>query len=65
MKFIENQKRVRKRDLYLALFGDKGKGKVQKIEFDDENKAYQTYLQRKNQQLKNNATSIIKSAEHQ
>lgn len=44
MKFVENQKRVRKRDLYLALFGDKGKGKVQKIEFDDENKAYQTYL---------------------
>jgi hypothetical protein len=31
MKFSENQKRVRKRDLYLAIFGERGKGKVQKI----------------------------------
>jgi hypothetical protein len=36
----------------LAIFGEKGKGKVQKIEFDDENKAYQVYLDRRNQQMK-------------
>lgn len=52
MKFSENQKRVRKRDLYLAIFGERGKGKVQRIEFDDENKGYQMYLERKNQQAK-------------
>ena len=45
MKFSENQqKRIRKRDIYLSIFGERGKGKVQKLTFDDENKPYQMYL---------------------
>ena len=53
MKFDQNKlKRLRKRDIYITIFGQKGKSKVQKLTFDDENKPNQVHLERKGTQVK-------------